>query len=64
MMNGNYFVKNKVAEHKPQTYVSFSRKFGGIIIKPAIRYQYMYRKIESLNKGEGSNKVKQEYSLD
>lgn len=62
MMNGNYFVKNKVAEHNPQTYVSFSRKFGGIIIKPAIRYQYMYRKIESLNKGEGSNKVKQEYS--
>ena len=62
IMNGNYRITNEVIEHNPQAYVAFVRKIGKITIRPAVRYQYMYRNIKSILGTEIPEVVKQNYS--
>lgn len=61
LMGNKYRVETDVTEHNPQAYLSLSRRFGKVVVKPALRYQYVYRELKSVSANQ-PERVKQDYS--
>lgn len=61
LMGNKYHVVTDVTEHNPQAYLSLSRRFGKVVVKPALRYQYVYRELKSVSANQ-PERVKQDYS--